>query len=706
LHLHGVANLAEQFAAVFGSAAWGRLAGLWHDLGKYQVEFQAKLRGERMQVEHAGIGAALAAAAGGPSHPLAFVIAGHHAGLANREAQLESGLTPLKERLLRNQELLRRCRAAIPSDLCRHAIPAAPPFFAERGRGNRRAELWTRFLFSALVDADRLATEAFCNPVQSRQRTPFASIAELRSRVDKALDRLAVRSDLDRIRADILADCRAAAARQRGIFSLTVPTGGGKTLSSLAFALRHAERHGLRRVIVAIPYTSIIEQNAAVYRRVLSDENVIEHHASIDELGRAETNPERELRRQLACENWDAPVVVTTNVQLFESLFSNHPSRCRKLHNVAGSVIVLDEAQALPAGYLLPVLDVLAELTAVYGCSVVLCTATQPALGQRPALPKGLKGVTEIATAPDSLARQLKRVRIRWLAPGQVTPYRELADELVGLPRVLAIVHLRRDARFLASLLPAEGLFHLSTLMCAAHRQAVLARIRTALADGLRCRVVATQLIEAGVDVDFPVVYRALAGLDSLAQAAGRCNREGKLPAGEFHVFRAETLPPPGTLRIGLETTESLLKQHGQALGFDEPRLFEEYFRMLYAKLALDGAGIQHDREQFNFAEVDRKFRLIDSAGRTSLVVPYTDEARERLARYLIDPSRTTVRALQPFIVQLLPYERRALIFAGALDPVNESLDALNGAFDHLYDGQLGLLIDDSALPDPSALML
>jgi CRISPR-associated endonuclease/helicase Cas3 len=713
-HLQNVAALAREFASVFDSGDWGYLAGLWHDLGKYRAEFQRRLHGSGEQAEHAGAGAALALERS--ALPLAFVVAGHHSGLANHQSQGETKQRPLVERVRDNLAVLDQIRSDVPPAIASKPIAFPPEFLRVSSAGDERTraqEFWIRLLFSALIDADRLATEAFYSPTRRNPIRTFESISVLRARLDESLARFSQDSPVNRIRAEVLAQCRLAADQQPGLFSLTVPTGGGKTLSSLAFALRHAEKHGLRRVIVVIPYTSIIEQTARVYKDAVGDDNVIEHHSAFDERAANEESGDREIRRRLAVENWDAPIVVTTGVQFFESLFSNHASRCRKLHNVVRSVVIVDEAQTLPTPYLLCVLDAMRELTSRYGCSLVLSTATQPALGKRTTLPSGLEGVREIVPEPDRLGERLDRVEIVWPRPDDPpVEYDQLATELAQHDRVLAIVHRRHDARELAEQLPGDGRFHLSALMCAAHRSVVLSSIRERLAKhGTVCRVVATQLVEAGVDLDFPVVYRAMAGLDSLAQAAGRCNREGRLTSddgaaarGSFRVFRAVTPPPIGT-RAGLAKAEEMLRRHGDALNFRDGRYFDEYFRSVYFAQNLDAHQLMVERARLNFATVGERFRLIEDGFSEPLIAPWGD-AEDRVARFVRNPSRETQRALQPYVVQVRDRDVARLQQMGALSPLDGFGYTLATPYRRLYEETFGLVLAEDSLADPSALLV
>lgn len=711
-HLDAVARLASQLAAAFGSAEVGYLAGLWHDLGKYHDVFQAHIRGDFARFDHAVYGAQLAHSREGTNpplaHALAAIIAGHHAGLRDR---LDLGQR-LAEKGKDWQDLLR----AAPPHFHQAELPPLPPFLrilpaspsgkAEREKDlRRRFELWIRFLFSALVDADSLATEEVYEQGKRQGVLGKApSPADLRPRLDAFLEGKAAAarpSDVQRLRLEVLAACREKAAEAPGFFSLTVPTGGGKTFSSLAFALEHATRFGLRRVISVIPFTSILEQTAAEYAKALGRDNLIEHHSGLD--------PEVETRRNLmASENWDAPVVVTTAVQFFESLFAHRRSPCRKLHNIARSVILLDEAQTLPVQYLVPILDVLQTLVKDYGCTVLFSTATQPALNRSASQPEGLEGVREIVPDPAHLARAFERYRVAWPpkdAPPKTWP--ELASELAGRPQVLAIVHLRNDARELAELLP-EGpeLFHLSASLCAAHRSQVIAEVKDRLRQGLPCRLVSTQVVEAGVDIDFPVVYRALAGLDSLVQSGGRCNREGLLPEpGELIVFRAPTEPPPGILRQGLGKMEMLLKEHGHELKITDPELVAHYFRILYGGAVRDLKGIQANRLNLAFETVAQDFRMIDDAWQVAVLVPWGD-AEERLeALRRKGPSRAAFRRLQPFFVNVNKKKAIAAQQAGLLEEVHGVLALLSLAKD-LYHPRFGLDFEGRPGLDPGNLMI
>jgi CRISPR-associated endonuclease/helicase Cas3 len=739
-HLHEVARLAEAFAAGFG-APWARLAGLWHDLGKFRPGFQRYIRqcaadnSEDAHVEGKVSGPEKTHSAAGALHAmevfqrldarhgrtlarvLAYLIAGHHAGLADWQNEENRDLSFR----LASAEAQREYRDAL-QQLPAGCLPepAALPSLGDVPGGAKGFALWVRLLFSCLVDADFLDTERFMSEGRSQAREGFAGINELQAALDEfmsnkatALQRAGLAdTKVNRLRADVLRQCREAAQLLPGFFTLEVPTGGGKTLSSLAFALTHAAQHQRRRVIYAIPYTSIIEQTADVFREVFAalGEVVVEHHSQADSDVREET-----ARSRLACENWDAPLLVTTNVQLFESLFAARTSRCRKLHNLVGSVIVLDEAQQLPREFLNPILDVLNLLVAHYGVSVVFCTATQPALTSTQyfdpsANLRGVQNARPIISSPDALFTELQRVNVRLPADfNTATPWSDLAAELAQRDCVLAIVGTRREAHDLHRLMP-PGTVHLSNRMCGQHKAQVIQRIKATLkarrdgADGEPLRVVSTSLVEAGVDLDFPVVYRALAGLDSIAQAAGRCNREGLLDGlGEVVVF----VPPKARLPKAMIDAASACVSalHGIDRDGGDPlnrARFEPYFRQYYRAAALDQHGIAEMLKPdghslaVRFRTAAERFSLIDDADQTCVIVRYrrasSDEDIDKhlatLAKH--GPERWLMRALQRYTVNIHQREADRLLASGAIELILPGLHVLRA--DSLYHPELGLL--------------
>ncbi|THG83812.1 CRISPR-associated endonuclease Cas3'' [Pseudomonas sp. A-1] len=679
-HLQAVGQLAADKAAAFGGESMAEVAGLLHDLGKYSDEFQRRIAGDLLRVDHATHGAIQAVERYGPlGLLLAYAIAGHHAGLANGS---ETGQrTALRDRLrgIELPALLNHWQTEIA--LPEKSTLKPPALRQRRERHFFQLAFLGRMLFSCLVDADFLDTEAFYARLEgraSRRAAGHPDLRTLRAALDTHLAGFEADTPVNRLRAEILAGVRSRAELAPGLFTLTVPTGGGKTLASLAFALDHAIRHGLRRVIYVIPFTSIVEQNAAVFRRALGEwgeQAVLEHHSAfVDDQSKA-LQARDKLR--LAMENWDFPIVVTTAVQFFESLFADRPSRCRKLHNIAGSVIVLDEAQTLPLKLLRPCVAAIDELALNYRCSPVLCTATQPAL-TAPDFKGGLQNVRELAPEPQRLFRELERVRVK--SAGRLSDA-ELQRHLSEREQVLCIVNNRRHARALyESIAEAEGARHLTTLMCARHRSQVLAEVRQRLRDGLPCRLVATSLIEAGVDVDFPTVLRAEAGLDSIAQAAGRCNREGRRPteASEVLVFSTENeeWAPPRELVQFAQAAREVLRQHP-----DDPlgqAAITRYFLQLYwqkGERELDKADllglIERGRlEGLPFETLAREFRMIDSV-QQPVIVPWDDEARDALrALPFAEGCGDLARRLQPYVVQLPRQGYDALYNAGAIQPV------------------------------------
>jgi len=711
-HLSGVATIASEFATTFGSLDWAYLAGLWHDLGKYSREFQrrikslsgydpdAHLEGSVGRVDHSTAGALHAVEQFGVhGRILAYLIAGHHAGLPDWHSG-ETGGAALNARLGDKSHLDRALSQPIPQGILAQTQPASLPV----GKADGFA-IWVRMLFSCLVDADFLDTEAFMNAGKAAQRAGHSTIQELLQRFNVHMDEnfsAVTPTYVNRVRAEVLRQCRKKANDAPGMFSLTVPTGGGKTLSSLAFALQHAVRHGKRRVIYIIPYTSIIEQTANIFRGIFPDA-VVEHHSNLD--------PDKEtVKSRLSAENWDAPIIVTTNVQFFESLFAAKTSRCRKLHNIVNSVVVLDEAQLLPPEFLQPILGAMNVLAQHYGVTFVLSTATQPALNSRSGFGwtfKGLDGVCEIVSDPDALYRDLERVAVELPQDlHQTQNWDEIAQRVQQHESVLAVVNSRTDARELHRRMP-KGTVHLSALMCGEHRSRVIADIKWRLKDGEAVRVVSTQLVEAGVDVDFPVVYRALAGLDSIAQAAGRCNREGKLERGQMFVFVPPKPAPPGHLRRAAETTVSLLFESRENPLRRE--LFQSYFEQLYWKApSLDKQGIEgllkaNGQGEVQFRTAAQRFQLIDESGYRSVLVRYGDSPGLIGKLQKAGPERWLMRKLQRFTVSLPEYQFKKLVGNGDVLEVYPGMFAQTS--DVLYHEDLGLLVDDTN-PDPSQLIV
>ena len=715
-HLRGVGQCAEAFARVFDSGDWARVAGLWHDLGKYSAEFQqriksvsgydaeAHLEGSAGRVDHSTAGAQHAKAQFGlHGRILAYLIAGHHAGLPDWHADESRGGT-LKARLDDKSHLERTLSQEIPTEILSQPQPTSALLGGSDGFA-----LWVRMLFSCLVDADFLDTEAFMDAGKAVQRSNTLTPPDLLPRFNAHMEEQfshASPTPVNRVRADVLRQCRDKAHEAPGLFSLTVPTGGGKTLSSLAFALEHAVFHGKRRIIYAIPYTSIIEQTANVFRGIYPDD-VIEHHSNLD--------PEKEtVKSRLAAENWDAPLIVTTNVQFFESLFAARTSRCRKLHNIVDSVVVLDETQLLPPEFLQPILDVMNLLTRHYGVTFVLSTATQPALGTLKSFQRTLRGldtVREIMDDPQALYHDLERVTVTMPEDfHSAQDWEAIARQIRQHPCVLAVVNSRADARELHRRMP-EGTVHLSALMCGEHRSRVIADVKQHLLVGEAVRVVSTQLVEAGVDVDFPVVYRALAGLDSIAQAAGRCNREGGLERGDVIVFVPPKPAPPGALQWAVYTTVSLLagtSEHPMTRG-----LFYRYFEHFYMRapsfdkhditglLKPDGSG--DDQLKVQFRTAGQRFRLIDESGYRSILVRY-GESPALIGRLRKEgPERWLMRKLQRYTVSLPEHQFQKLLINGDVCEIHPGLFAQ--AADPLYHPEFGVLVDE-ANPDPSALII
>lgn len=686
-HLWGTAELCAGFAAAFGAEEQGRLAGLAHDIGKYSEAFQRRLRGSPEQVDHATAGAWECAKLNQTA--AAFTVAGHHGGLPDGGGRTDSPEQgTFFGRMNRAGSGQLEPYEAWRKDL---ALPGASIPFPLPGASE--AMFFIRMLYSCLVDADFLDTETFMagHPLE---RGGGDSMEELERRLQARISGWSSpERELDRQRCAILHRCLEQGETQKpGLFTLTVPTGGGKTTASLAFALRHARVHGLRRIIYVIPYTSIIEQNAQVFRDMLGSENVLEHHSGLLYDIEDEANL-KNIRLARATENWDLPVVVTTAVQFFESLFSARSSKCRKLHNLAGSVVIFDEAQMLPVPYLRPCVFAISQLVKRYGVSAVLCTATQPALDGL--FREFLSDRSPVELCPSQTFHRDVFRRVTFRREGNLS-WTELANRINGQKQALCIVNSRKSAQEVYRLLETEGAFHLSTLMYPAHRKAVLAEVRARLRDGLPCRVVSTSLIEAGVDVDFPVVFREEAGLDSILQAAGRCNREGKRPADEsvVTIFRGEGRGNP-LFRQNVEAGQYALDHAAEP---DSPEAVSLYFSDLLnlkGKAAQDREGIlplmEDTQNKLPFQTIAGRFRLIEENTQT-VYIP-RDEAVEPVDRLRSgERSRSLFRQLGQYGVSVYADHFAALDRAGALDLLEDKSAVLTDL--SLYDSLTGLSLE------------
>ena len=694
-HCIGVAELAKQFASEFGMGNWGYVLGILHDKGKEKKEFQEYIQdvngipGHKHWTKkgkaHAYVGALLAQGLYGKVATTFFgnAICGHHAGLYDYfelEKMISSSDLPSEVQMQTDAIQLNKAKFTLTENQINHLV---------------------RVLFSCLVDADYLDTEKFMNVSSASQRGHHKKLSELLILLEDHFCKLNNNSEdstVNVIRRCVQEQCIKMSSGETGFYSLTVPTGGGKTLSSLLWAMRHAVCNGQKRIIIAIPYTSIIVQTASVLKSIFGEENVLEHHSqfTIDSI----IDKDIRLKAKLASENWDYPIVVTTNVQLFESMFSNKPSDCRKLHNIANSVIILDEVQTLPTDYLQPIVDALKSYQRMFGISVLFTTASQPVLsglieGCNPkAAFQGIDGITEIIPKEYALHDRLRRVCLEIDNTGST--YDEIADRLSRHDKVLCIVNTRNDAREIFKRLPKEGMtIHLSRMMCPRHVTKAIQEIKQALSYNSETviRVVATQLIEAGVDIDFPVVYRQEAGLDSILQAAGRCNREGKLDMATAYVF---------SLSVEHKLYGSIIDANNARLGMINvndwfaPETMTEYFRQLYCrKETFDKKDIKtllYKPTEMCFAEAAKDFRLIEETGKTVYVnMDYSLELIERLKSDGITYS--LMKELSQYSVNIHERDFQKLNSYEAIEEVIEGIYVVKDRAQ--YDENIGLRLDN-----------
>lgn len=693
-HTAGVAERAERFASKFGMPVYGRVMGMLHDKGKESDAFQQHIRREsgyapEMKVtgdtHHAYVGGVIARGMYGKSYDNFLVnqISSHHTGLHDTD-ELDCGL---------NKE--------IPHEIVPvEKIPLNRP---PSGICKRDFHHVGRMLYSCLVDADYLDTESFMDRESAALREGKATLTSLLPMLEtylKSLKENASISEVNRLRNQVQEQCLKMSKSDVGFFSLTVPTGGGKTLSSLLWAMMHAIYNNQERIVIAIPYTSIIVQTAAILRGIFGEDNVLEHHSNVDydSIGDGETIE----KMRLATENWDYPIVVTTNVQLLESMFSNRPSKCRKLHNIVNSVIIMDEVQTLPTDYLQPIVDSLKTYNKLFNVSILFTTASQPVLsglieGCNPkAAFDGISEITEIIPEDFQLHDRLRRVRLEIDDEGK--NYDEVAEMICRHKRVLCIVNTREDARELYERLPQEGVtLHLSKMMCPAHISKTIERMKTALKDDSIeiIRVISTQLVEAGVDIDFPVVYRQEAGLDSVLQAAGRCNREGKNKLCTTYVFSLSKVHP---LPQGHMTEANDARKN--MVGIKDlfaPVAMTSYFRQLYCrKSTFDKKKMKeylYNPMDIYFSTAAREFRLIEEAGR-NVIVCWEDSMDLMQELMHKGPSYMLMKKLSKYTVNIYERDFKALKALGVVSEEAEGVFCVK--YKEQYDEHTGLRIGSS----------
>lgn len=677
-HCYGVAKLAEKFANEFGYGSVGYAIGLLHDKGKEKIDFQkyikCKNRYDVSQVtrgnkDHAYVGAIMAKNLYGCLYPfLSYAIAGHHTGLADWK-NLE--------------EILKK---DIPKEISEAKAQTISISNKERPTKGEFHHI-IRMLFSSLVDADYLDTERFMNPEKFIARKQDTTLDMLIGKLNDHLQELnstASPTEVNNIRQKIQNECKKASTNEPGFYSLTVPTGGGKTLSSMVWALNHAIRYGKKRIIIAIPYTSIIVQTAQVLKRIFGEDNVLEHHSNID-IDDSETDVNKQ--KKLATENWDYPIIVTTNVQLFESMYSNKPSQCRKLHNICNSVLILDEVQTLPTERLQPIVDALKTYQHLFGVSVLFTTASMPVLegshrgSYSHATLKGIDCIHEIVPTSFNLHNQLRRVNLHFDI--ELSNYDEIAERMRQYDRVLCVVNTRRDAFEIYNRLPDEGLtIHLSKMMCPIHLSKTIEMMKNALLsnDEPIIRVVSTQLIEAGVDIDFPIVFRQEAGLDSILQAAGRCNREGKQRRGDAFVFSLEKERP---LKGHILATVNACK----GLRIDEktdcfaPDTMQRYFDQLYCRTQnFDKDNIQSllckpgkTISEFRFRTAAERFHLIEENG-VSVIVNYGDSSKFKSQLEKERPHYKLMKKLAQYSVNIHKCDFETLNKGGLIEKILDGI--------------------------------
>ena len=691
-HLEGTAKLSGEFAEKFGKQDWGYCCGMLHDIGKYSIDFQKRILGENnYRVDHSTAGARVCLEKGGKYSFLEYCIAGHHAGLPNYgnnyDESTDSTLSGRRLKKLSDYQ-------AYQTEIEVPAINSMPIDLKRTVNPDFSLSVFMRMIYSCLVDADFLDTEAFMK--EGKQgRNSGENIEILLKKIENYISGWLKNQDINTVngrRTEILKNCLEMGKTEKGLFRLTVPTGGGKTVASLAFALRHALENKMDRIIYVIPYTSIIEQNAKVFRDILGEGNVLENHCNVDY-----ESSEELLPMQLASENWDKPIVVTTNVQFFESLFANKSSKCRKLHNIANSVIIFDEAQMLPNDYLKPCVAMIEELINSYQVSAVLCTATQPALTSF--FHEGISA-KELCPRMEEQFEFFKRTVFENVG---VLTENDLIQRLEKEYQALCIVNTKKRAQRIYKQLEGEGVYHLSTSMYPKHRRRILREIRERLQKNKKCILISTSLVEAGVDLDFQSVYRELAGVDSMIQAAGRCNREGLRPEKEskVYIFQFEGKENVLGQRQQIDVAKSVIADNRDISDMES---ITQYFEMLYHIKgdSLDKKKILDEfrNKRYNFAKVGKEFKLIEQNTKT-IFINYETEANETLC--LLKErgfTRSGMRKASQYCITVYENEFNKLYGIGSIQPISEDIEDFYELRDkEKYTEKIGLELelDDGA---------
>lgn len=709
-HICGVSDFTEEFVNKFFLKNSGKILGFLHDLGKYSDEFQERIRGKNIKVDHSTAGAVVCDDLENQFKNnkklewilykiFKYAIIGHHSGLLNYGTKIDSEGTICARLNKRDGELCDFSdweNEININDIKQIEFKKEEAFkFLE---SNFSVQMLIRFIFSSLVDGDRLDAQKFSEGEESIVNSKkLMSLHEMLNVFNTFME--SKRSDgkdnpINLIRNKIFNDCVNKASGDRGFYSLCVPTGGGKTLSSLGFALNHAKKNGHDRIIYSLPFTSIIEQNAKVYSDIFGEKTVLEHHCNFNfsnEIGENEYT-DRQLKYKLATENWDMPLIVTTNVQLFESMYSNKPSSVRKLHNIYNSVIILDEAQVIPNEYLKPCIKALEELVKNYCCTVLICTATQPEFEKNGLIENF--NVTEIIDDTYKLFDDLKRVEGKFIGKQSV---KDVCEKMNSYKQVLTIVNTKKHAKeIFENLSESEGNFHLSTNMYPNHRKEIIKTIKERLKNGEECRVVSTQLIEAGVDVDFPVVFRSIAGIDSIVQAAGRCNREGKRENSIVYVFKPDeqSYLGLGYLKLTSQIGEGIINKFDDILSIEAiSKYFSELFNNTTHRQDKQSILDMIDKRKmteinYDFEKISNEFKFIDNIG-VQIIIPVGEgEKLLNSLKYSEKGIKSILRKLNGFSINIPDYVFRQLIKDDYIYQISDDIFALKNL--KMYDSNLG----------------